>query len=286
MINRILATIILTAGLLTSAIAHPGTGIVMDSKGNVYYTDLDHVWVISPDGERKIAVANIHTHELYIDAQDNLFGEHEWYEGEATDKWGNYVWCLKNDGELVKTIPDVEGFLTNTTLVRDSEGNSYWIDKLGNQELLMVEQSGKSTLFSAHRFNDIRWLSYSKHDNNIYVVDHLAVKQVSPSGKVTTISNNLKESNKAINKVDDRHYIYGTWTDDSGSVYVAVYGSGKVWKINPTRQMISIYSSPVGWSPCAGLLAPDGSLWLMEFSTLNKTRVSRISPDGKQKIFK
>ena len=96
--------------------AHPGIGIVMDSKGNVFYADLTHVWKITPDGERTIAVRDVHTHELYIDTHDNLYGEHEWYEGEATDKWSNHVWCLFNDGVLKKTIPDVEGFLDNNTL--------------------------------------------------------------------------------------------------------------------------------------------------------------------------
>lgn len=37
------------AGFFT-ALAHPGIGIVMDSKGNVFYTDLKQVWKISPDG--------------------------------------------------------------------------------------------------------------------------------------------------------------------------------------------------------------------------------------------
>ena len=27
--------------------AHPGIGIVMDDDGNVFYTDLTHVWKIS-----------------------------------------------------------------------------------------------------------------------------------------------------------------------------------------------------------------------------------------------
>ncbi|HLA68420.1 MAG TPA: hypothetical protein VJN65_01860 [Bacteroidota bacterium] len=38
------------------AAAHPGIGIVMDSKGNVYYTDLKRVWKIAPNGQKTIAV--------------------------------------------------------------------------------------------------------------------------------------------------------------------------------------------------------------------------------------
>ena len=32
--------------------AHPGIGIVKDSKGNIYYTDLKQVWKIALDGSK------------------------------------------------------------------------------------------------------------------------------------------------------------------------------------------------------------------------------------------
>src|SRR5688572_20470588 len=102
--------------------AHPGIGIVKDSKGNIYYTDLKQVWKISLDGTRTAVVKNVHTHELYMDEQDNLYGEHLWYNGESLDTWGHYAWCLKNNGELVKEIKPAEGFLTNHSFVRDTAG--------------------------------------------------------------------------------------------------------------------------------------------------------------------
>src|SRR5688572_23144493 len=72
-------------------LAHPGVGIVMDSRGNVFYTDLSHVWKIAPDGAKTIAVRGVHTHELALDSADNLFGEHLWYEGDATRPWAHRV---------------------------------------------------------------------------------------------------------------------------------------------------------------------------------------------------
>ena len=55
------AALLLTRFLAT---AHPGVGLVEDSRGNVYYTDLVHVWKISPDGRKTIAVRNAHTQRL------------------------------------------------------------------------------------------------------------------------------------------------------------------------------------------------------------------------------
>ncbi|WP_297693298.1 hypothetical protein [uncultured Eudoraea sp.] len=267
--------------------AHPGVGIVMDSKGNVFYTDLSHVWKISNNGELSIAVKNVHTHELYIDEEDNLYGEHEWYEGEATDKWGNYVWCLGNDGIFEKTIQDVEGFLDDNTLVRDNENSTYWAEKTGDHELLIKQtSSGDRLSVTEHTFTDIRWMHYSKHDNNLYVVDHLKIKKVTLEGDVTVVSDALKESGISFGGVEDRHYIFGLWSDQEMNLYVAVYGAGKVKKISPDGEITTIFQSNTFWAPAAGLIAPDGTHWIMEFSKRNRTRVRKIPRDGKHTIYK
>ncbi len=284
--NRIIVLCFCSLLSFAFADAHPGIGIVRDSKGNIYYTDLTHVWKISPDGQRSIAVKDVHTHELYLDEEDNLYGEHEWYEGEATDKWGNYVWCLSNTGMFEKTIPDVEGFLDNTTLVRDGANNSYWTAKSGGEEVLKkTTPNGTVSVFSRHRFKDIRWMYFSNTDGNLYAVDHLKIKKITPSGEVSVLADNLKEDKPPFEGVADRHYLFGLWMDGRKNLYVAVYGAGKVKKISPGGAVSTVYESEKGWSPCGGLVTPDGALWIMEFSDRNKTRVRRIGAEGKHTLF-
>src|SRR5688572_14730059 len=96
------ATFIVFCSLLITSFtyAHPGVGIVQDSKGNIYYTDLVHVWKISPEGKKTIAIRNVHTHELFIDKNDDIYGEHTWYNGEKLNTWGYYAWCLRTNGKL------------------------------------------------------------------------------------------------------------------------------------------------------------------------------------------
>ncbi len=60
-------------------LAHPGVGIVKDSKGNIYYTDLKQVWKIA-NGKKTVVVPNVHTHELYFDKNDNFYGEGGYYD--------------------------------------------------------------------------------------------------------------------------------------------------------------------------------------------------------------
>src|SRR6185436_13543018 len=96
---------VMVAAAATAAGAHPGVGIVEDSAGNVYYTDLAQVWRISPSGAKSIVVSGVHTHELSIDAHDTLYGEHLWYDGDATKKWGHRVWKRIKDGAVSDVFP-------------------------------------------------------------------------------------------------------------------------------------------------------------------------------------
>ena len=283
--HRLIILIILTLSI-AECIAHPGVGVVMYSHGNLYYTDLSHVWKISPTGQRSIAVRNVHTHELYLDEQENLYGEHEWYYGEATDKWGNYVWRLNKGGDLERYIPAVEGFMDNTTLVRDIEGNSYWASKIDGYSILNIDsRDGKTSRFTDHPFKDIRWLYYSKSDHILYVVDYLQIKKVSATGKVSVVTDILKESGPSFEKVADRHYVFGLWTDHRNDLYIAVYGAQKVIKIDSKSKITTVFESEEGWSPCGGMSAADGSLWIMEFSKNNKTRIRKIDTHGGQTVY-
>lgn len=77
----------------------------------------------------------------------------------------------------------------------------------------------------------------------------------------------------------------GIWTDTMENIYVAAYGARKVKKITPDGHIETVLESPENWSPSGGLVASDGSIWLLEFSVKNKTRVSRIMPDDREIIY-
>ncbi|WP_114491048.1 hypothetical protein [Candidatus Ulvibacter alkanivorans] len=267
--------------------AHPGIGIVANSHGTVYYTDLNHVWKITPNGEVSIAVENVHTHELYIDADDTLYGEHEWYEGGASDRWYNYVWCLPINGKLEVSIPTVEGFLSNTTLVRDATGASYFSEEQNGHDILMKEDSdGKQLVLSDHKFEDIRWMYFSEDDKNIYVIDRLQLKKISPTGLVSTVDANLKQKGAVFQSVGDHHYAYGIWTDRDQQLYVALFGARKVIKIDTAGNKSTVYTAQDGWSVSGGMFTPDGTLWVLEYAANNEARVSRTTPNGNRHYFK
>jgi hypothetical protein len=76
-------------------------------KGVVFFTDTQRVWRIAPDGTKSVVVPDVHTHELYVDADGNLFGEHLRYVNE---RWEHRVWKRSPDGTVTEVIAMRSGF--------------------------------------------------------------------------------------------------------------------------------------------------------------------------------
>jgi hypothetical protein len=270
--------------LTVSAAAHPGVGIVMDSRGNVFYTDLSQVWKVSPDGTKTVAVPGVHTHELFLDTADNLFGEHLWYEGDATGKWGHRVWRLSPDGAVADVIPARAGFrddYQDFSFVRDRAGNMYWAAR--GKETVIRRRAPDGTVADFSRnaaFQDVRWMTASP-DGIVYLIDGPDLREVAPDGTVTTRARDLKERSVTQITVGESHVLMGVWVDGRKNVYVAGYGARVVKKVTPDGRVSVVARTPFPWSPTGGMVAPNGDLWLLETSTTNRVRVQRITSDGR-----
>jgi hypothetical protein len=298
------AVLVLAAGPVA---AHPGVGIVMDSKGNVFYTDLKQVWKIAPEGTKSVVVANVHTHELWVDAEDNLYGEHLWYEGEATDpstslrtsKWGHYVWRLSADGKLTRIIPAREGFrddYRDFSFVRDRAGNMYWAERVARPIVIRKRApDGTTTGFGAEAgLSDVRWMTATP-EGTVYFIDVVDLVRIAPDGTVTRAARNLKQRPwwqrwaDALPYVEhllgSRHFLMGVWTDTRGNVYVAAAGAGKVLRVSPEGRVEVAAVSGLGWTPTGGLVAPNGDLWLLEYAGRFAARARRLRPDGREQVY-
>ena len=269
------------------AYAHPGIGIVRDSRGTIFYTDLVHVWKISSDhtgklGRKQIAVRNVHTHELAIDQQDNLYGEHVWYEGEATDTWGHYVWRLSPNGQLTKVIPNTAGFLSNYSFVRDKAGAMYWVERGTPCRFMKKLQNNSVQTLATGTFSDIRW-QYVTPAGQFYFVNDDDLHQLLPNGTFKLIKSDLDEVGGSVDA--HNHNVQGIWSDGQRNIYIAVANKRKIQRISPDGRMITVAKSPLLWAPSGGLLAPDGSLWLLEYLPTNQVRVRRIDKQGREQVF-
>ncbi len=277
------------SGLLfitTLACSHPGIGIVEDSKGNIFYSDLKQVWKISPDGRKAIAVKNVHTHELYIDNKDNLFGEHLWYNGERLNTWGHYVWKLSAAGVFEKVIRDKEGFRDEEySFVRDHAGHMFFPDRKEDCQHVKVKNPDNSVVKLTNQcFKNIRWMQVDRK-GMVYVVDETDLKTINKQGVVKTIQPEVSERKLTNLYQKDQHSVYGIWDDNEGNIYTAVYTGRLVKKFTPDGKIEIAAHTSLPWSPSGGLVDHKGNLWILENSITNEVRVERIAKDGTRQIF-
>lgn len=252
--------------------AHPPVSVVIDAQGNAYYSDLDQVWKVAPNGTKTVAVPAVHTHELYLDALGNLYGEHLWYEGERIDKWGHYLWRRSPDGKVVKLIPDREGFPRDYSFVRDAAGNQY-VAGTDRKRIEKIARNGRKSVV-ARGFTNIRWM-ISTPDATLYLVDRTDVVKVAPNGAVTRLVKNISDTSIFRPQVSAQHSVMGLWTDRAGNLYVASHSEGKVKRIAADGK-VSVVVDPNGsWSPVGGAFAANGDLLLLETSPTNQVRLRR-----------
>ena len=252
-----------------AAHAHPSVSVVFDSRGNVYYSDLKQVWRVAPDGAKAVVVPGVHTHELYMDAQDNLYGEHLWYEGDATKKWGHYFWRRTSDGRIDRVVAAHETFKNEVdpSLVRDRAGNHYWADRA--HKAIMKNR----TVLARGDLRDIRWMTVTP-EGTVYFVDTLDLMRVTPDGRLSVVARALS-TESILDPAPVHHQIMGLWTDRAGNVYAADYKDNVVKRIALNGTVSVVARGSALWKVTGGGIAPNGEMWVLEWMVYD-ARVRRL----------
>jgi hypothetical protein len=281
--RQALASLALTLAA-TVASTHPSVGIVQDRRGNIYYTDTKQVFRIAPDGKLTIAVPNVHTHELALDKDDNLFGEHLWYLGDASNKWMHRVWRMKPDGSVADVVTAREGFMSDYSLVRDLAGNHYWADRRGSTSIRKKAPTGAVVTLADKGFGDVQWMTVGA-DGAVYLIDQGALKKITPAGVTTTVVPVVTSLASPPPNARDRHYQMGLFAGKDGSVYVAVPSEKLVVQVDPNGVQSVAARSQSGWMPSGVLIDANRAIWMLECDRNNAMRVVKVGADGTQRIF-
>jgi hypothetical protein len=271
--RAIIAACMLLLATAVPAAAHPGVGIVMDRQGNVFYTDLVHVWRIAPDGRKSIAVRDVHTHELYVDAAGNLFGEDSEFLGG--ERWRHRIWRRAPDGRVTDVMPWRETFFREYGFTRDQAGAMYWPTCPERRcSIRKRTRDGRTTTLGAGvRFDShINWIAATPQ-GSVWVVDGQDLRRMDPQGRISTVARGVGPM------------MMGLWPDAQGGVHVAVYGNRSVVRVGADGRTQTVARTPAPWGPSGVLVAPNGDLWILEYSTSNEARVRRIARNGRVTVF-
>lgn len=264
-----------------SAGAHPAVSIVVDRGGTVYYSDTERVWAIAPDGTWRVAVPDVHTHELWLDADGSLYGEHLWYEGEATNRWGHRVWRREADGAIRVVIPNRSGFLhdhRDFTFARDAQRRLYWIEGARPARVMMrPTPQAAPVVLATMPFTNQSWLTVAS-DGTCYVSEGGIVWRIRHGAAAERLPDALSRSR-------ERLAVMGMAVAGDGTLYVAAFDDRAVRRLSTAGVVTTVVSTPEGWHPTGVALGPGGVVWVLEASTTNAQRVRRVAPDGTARVY-
>lgn len=253
------ALILGALGRVTPALAHPGWGLVRDPvRGIVYYTDLVQVWKIDRAGRRTVAVPKVHSHELRLDPQGNLYGEDL---ENSDDQWRNRVWRLSPDGRLTDMIPWRPGFREDYGFVADSSGNLYWTQCSVEGDRCVVNRRTPNGQVRAtgrgRRF--ARPLNFLASDDagRVLLADGKDLLRLTPADTFATVFRDAA-------RTGDRFAIMGFHARPAGEIAIAAFEDRLVVRLTPGRPPRILYRAQRPWQPSAVLETPDG-LWITEY---------------------
>jgi len=240
-----------------SAHAHPAVSVVFDSHGNVYFSDLKQVWRLVPGGAQTVVVPNVHTHELYMDAQDNLYGENLRYDDP---RWLHDFWRRTPDGRVERIVSEHEPFKreVDPSFVRDRAGNQYWAQR-PNGPIMK-----NNAMLARGNFRDIRFMTATP-DGTVYFIDTFDLLRVTPDGRLSTVARGLTTEDLIPSPPHAHNQIMGLWTDRAGNVYVADLKDKVVKRVTPAGAVSVVTRSKLTWDLSGGGFTPNGDLWVLEF---------------------
>ena len=257
--------------------AHPGIGIVKDSKGNIYYTDLQKVWKIT-NGNRAVIIPDVHTHELYVDNNDNLYGEGGYYD-EKSSKFYHYLWVYRANGKIDTVIGMKEAYVhQDFSLARDKSGNEYYVKRflVPHTDTIHIyrKSPGKTeTIFATGNFKNVNWLHPQDDGGLLYVVNN-AIYRVDSSGNISLVKDQVGNEKPSFKFSGNNITMWGVWQDNAKNIYAAVFSDQAVKKIDANGNIKIVYKSSGNWAPLSGVFDNNNRLWVLEGSDKNDVRVS------------
>jgi len=259
--------------------AHPGWGIVRDAHGDVFYTDLVHVWRIDARGRKSIAVRDVHTHELMLDSAGALYGEDAEFLGGDRFRWR--VWRRAPDGRVSDVIPWRDGSRDAWGFVRGGDGALYWASCVARDDGCVVKRRDArgrvSVAAGGARFG--RPLNYlaAAADGAVLVADGSRVLRFVGDGRPTPVPG-------AVVRDTGRFVLMGLQAMPDGRVLVAAFAERAVVEIAPGGARRVLARSDAPWHPTGVLAAPDG-LWILEYDDGARARVRHVSRGGASRTF-
>jgi len=267
----------------TPAMAHPGSAIVVDRLGQIWFLDTgDGLWKIDTHGVL-VRIGGNRFHWMTID-EDNRFSG-------AT---------LPRDVTRVETSPTLL-IASDYPIAMGRDGNLYYPSiSNGRLEIMRSLPTGLASLLvtlprTTASGEPLQWLNglTGGADGHLYFTENSSIRRVTMQGQIETVVKDLRVPGCAKipgNAPSEGPFLRGLSVDAAGVIYVAASGCGSVLKITPQGRVTKLLQLESPWSPTAvALFGKD--VYVQEYLHTEVEdrrawvpRVRRISPDGKSDV--
>lgn len=282
-----LTALVMVAVFSTSIMAHPGSGIVVSRRGEVYFLDTGSgVWKIDLHG-KLTRLPGPRFHWMTIDP-DDCFGTVHLPTGAR----GDITRVGKTPTLLVAS---------DFPIAIGANGNLYYpsyASGLGLQlmELTPSDRTTVLTNLAAAGGGDLRHLNglAAGLDGALYYTEDSAIRRISAGGEVSTVVANLTLPTCVSIPGTTRPTLRGLAADSHGTIYVAASGCGSVLKVNARGQVTILHQLQSPWTPTAVALF-EKDVYVLEYLQTAASmepedrrawlpRVRRITADGHSSI--
>jgi sugar lactone lactonase YvrE len=272
--------------------AHEGWGIVVDTHGQIYFSDIptNTIWKINRFGKLQIAVANQHSHALILGSDGNIYGSHE----------NGRVWKITSENHYTEILPPNPDFPLNLHCFNiDNKGNIYSMNAKGVQsgQVMLIKRSADGNVTtiagSAKGYKDgngikaqfiwINGMAWAP-DSSLYLTDGPYVRKVTMEGVVSTVYEKLTTESKG----ED---LYGLTVSSTGDLFIADYSGRQIIKIKKDGKVRTILKSGSVWSP-TGVAVNGQEIYVLEHLRMPLVllgnvgvgpyiRIRKVAADGK-----
>jgi hypothetical protein len=288
-----LLLILFVCSLVASlAHAHPGSGIVVDSQGNVFVADINRgLLKFTPDGKVTVVLQEA-GHWLAVDAGGKFMGT----DFQKSEHWPRWFKHRNPPGAELALISD-----GGSPLVMHHDGNLYYVCNdehmiPGGLQIGRLSPDGKLALVApilksrASQLGGIKGLA-SGPDDSLYAVTPGAILKVKLDGTFTTLKQPVVSPDcdrylPPNTPPEHEPFLTGIAVSSRGEVYLAATGCRCVLKLNAQAQVSTILKAEAPWSP-SGLTLHGEDLYVAEWTNAHseqhdyRPRVRKIGRDGK-----
>jgi DNA-binding beta-propeller fold protein YncE len=266
-----------------TASAHPGSGIVVDEYGQIYFTDTGKgVWKIDTKGKL-----------TYIPASR--------FHWMTIDPGGNFAESQKSFGEYFERVTPQSNkpaliMCSDFPLVVNKDGNIYYANtRPSTTKIIRRTPDGKESVLASDKIFEYISDIATGADGSLYITEASnananTIRKITIDGTVSIIATFVGKGGNDLPLETVPSYCRGLAVDSTGTIYVAATGSRSVLRITPQGEVTTILQEPSPWTP-TGVAISKGEVYVLEWHDVTPEnlevreawipQVRKIGLDGK-----